>query len=145
MRWYEKKNNNNCLMKDTYLSLAFVHGSTTQHSSRYTAVKVTTWGFGTKKKKNLPLGSALHYVTQALFWLCTQNFECQLTWSDLCSVIRSVICHPIRDPIRDLFQVFSTLSMGATGKIFHISKFSDTLSFFSIPGMLRRNLTKIGH
>ena len=64
-------------MKDTYLSLAFVHGSTTQHSSLYTAVKV--WGFGTKKKKNLPLGSALHYVTQALFWLCTQNFECQLT------------------------------------------------------------------
>ena len=37
-------------MKDTYLSLAFVHGSTTQHSSLYTAVKVTTWGFGTKKK-----------------------------------------------------------------------------------------------
>ena len=67
-------------MKDTYLSLAFVHGSTTQHSSLYTAVKVTTWGFGKKKKKkNLPVGSALHYVTQALFWLCTQNFECQLT------------------------------------------------------------------
>ena len=65
-------------MKDTYLSPAFVHGSTTQHSSLYTAVKVTTWGFGTKKK-NLPLGSALHYVTQALFWLCTQNSECQLT------------------------------------------------------------------
>ena len=92
-------------MKDTYLSPTFVHGSTTQHSSLYTAVKVTTWGFGTKKK-NLPLGSALHYVTQALFWLCTQNFECQLTWSDLCSVIRSVIYDPIRDPI----QVFSTLS-----------------------------------
>ena len=67
-------------MKDTYLSLAFVHGSTTQHSSLYTAVKVTTWGFGEKKKKkNLPVGSALHYVTQALFWLCTQNSECQLT------------------------------------------------------------------
>ena len=38
-------------MKDTYLSLAFVHGSTTQHSSLYTAVKVTTWGFGKKRKK----------------------------------------------------------------------------------------------
>ena len=76
----KKKNNNNCLMKDTYLSLAFVHGSTTQHSSLYTAVKVTTWGFGEKKKKkNLPVGSALPYVTQALFWLCTQNSECQLT------------------------------------------------------------------
>ena len=116
-------------MKDTYLSLAFVHGSTTQHSSLYTAVKVTTWGFGTKKK-NLPLGSALHYVTQALFWLCTQNFECQLTWSDLCSVIRSVICHPIRDPIRDLFQVFSTLSMGRHGKnISHIKIFRHTFIF----------------
>ena len=37
-------------MKDTDLSLAFVHGSTTQHSSLNTAVKVTTWGFATKKK-----------------------------------------------------------------------------------------------
>ena len=35
--------------------------------------------------------------------------------------------------------------MDATGQIFHISKFSDTLSFFIIPRMLRRNLTKIGH
>ena len=43
-------------MKDTYLSVAFVHGSTTQHSSLYTAVKVTTWGFGTKKKKKPPIG-----------------------------------------------------------------------------------------
>ena len=25
-------------------------------------------------------------------------------------MIRSVLCDPIRDPIRDLFQVFSTLS-----------------------------------
>ena len=91
-------------MKDTYLSLAFVHGSTTQHSSLNTAVKVTTWGFGAKK--NLPVRSVLHYATQTLFWRCTQNFECQLTWSDLCSVIRFVIYDPIRDPI----QVFSTLS-----------------------------------
>lgn len=64
-------------MKDTDLSLAFVHGSTTQHSSLNRAVKVTTWGFATKK--NLPVRSALHYVTQTLFWRCTQNFECQLT------------------------------------------------------------------
>ena len=35
--------------------------------------------------------------------------------------------------------------MDAMGQIFHISKFSDTLSFFIIPRMLRRNLTKIGH
>ena len=53
-------------MKDTDLSLAFVHGSTTQHSSLNTAVK----GFATKKN---------YYVTQTLFWRCTQNFECQLT------------------------------------------------------------------
>ena len=86
-------------MKDTYLSPAFVHGSTTQHSSLNTAVKVTTWGFGAKK--NLPVRSVLHYATQTLFWLCTQNFECQLTWSNLCSVIY--------DPIRDPIQIFSTL------------------------------------
>ena len=47
-------------MKDTYLSLAFVHGSTTQHSSLYTAVKVTTWGFGEKKKKTSQWG--LHSI-----------------------------------------------------------------------------------
>ena len=64
-------------MKDTYLSPAFVHGSTTQHSSLNTAVKVTTWGFGAKK--NLPVRYVLHYATQTLFWRCTQNFECQLT------------------------------------------------------------------
>ena len=56
----KKNNNNNCLMKDTYLSLAFVHGSTTQHSSLYTAVKVTTWGFGEKKKKTSHWG--LHSI-----------------------------------------------------------------------------------
>ena len=91
-------------MKDTYLSLAFVHGSTTQHSSLYTAVKVTTWGFGKKKKKNLPVGSALHYVTQALFWFLHAKFRVSI------NMIRSMLCDPIRDPIRDLFQVFSTLS-----------------------------------
>ena len=64
-------------MKDTYLSPTFVHGSTTQHSSLYTAVKVTTWGFGAKK--NLQVWSVLHYAIQTLFWRCTQNFECQLT------------------------------------------------------------------
>ena len=30
-----------------------------------TAVKVTTWGFGAKK---IPVGPALHYVTQTLLW-----------------------------------------------------------------------------
>ena len=64
-------------MKATYLSPAFVHGSTTQHSSLYIAVKVTTWGFGAKK--NLQVWSVLHYAIQTLFWRCTQNFECQLT------------------------------------------------------------------
>ena len=34
--------------------------------------------------------------------------------------------------------------MDATGEIFHISKFSVTLSFFIIPGMFWQNLMKIG-
>ena len=34
--------------------------------------------------------------------------------------------------------------MDATGKIFQISKFPNTLSFVTISGMLRRNFTKIG-
>ena len=34
--------------------------------------------------------------------------------------------------------------MGATGEIFQISKFPDTLSFVIIPRMFWRNLTKIG-
>ena len=55
----KKENNNNCLMKDTYLSVAFVHGSTTQHSSLYTAVKVTTWGFGAKKTSHWGLHSIM--------------------------------------------------------------------------------------
>ena len=46
-------------MKDTYLSPAFVHGSTTQHSSLNTAVKVTTWGFGAKKTSQCGLYSIM--------------------------------------------------------------------------------------
>ena len=46
-------------MKDTYLSLAFVHGSTTQHSSLNRAVKVTTWGFATKKTSQCGLRSIM--------------------------------------------------------------------------------------
>ena len=34
--------------------------------------------------------------------------------------------------------------MDATRQIFQISEFHDTLSFFFIPGMFRRNLTEIG-
>ena len=34
--------------------------------------------------------------------------------------------------------------MGATGQIFQISKFPDTLSFVIIPRMFWRNLSKIG-
>ena len=34
--------------------------------------------------------------------------------------------------------------MDATGQIFQISKFPDTLSFVIIPGMFWRSLTKIG-
>ena len=89
-------------MKDTYLSLAFVHGSTTQHSSLYTAVKVTTWGFGTKRK---PPSAVCTPLRHAGFILALHaKFRGSI------NMIRSVLCDPIRDPIRDLFQVFSTLS-----------------------------------
>ena len=49
-------------MKDTYLSPAFVHGSTTQHSSLNTAVKVTTWGFGAKKKPPSAVWTPLYHT-----------------------------------------------------------------------------------
>ena len=35
-----------------------------------------------KQKKKLPVGPALHYATQTLFWVVMQNFLSQLTWSD---------------------------------------------------------------
>ena len=78
-------------MKDTYLSVAFVHGSTTQHSSLYTAVKVTTWGFGTKKKKKPPIGVCTP--------LCHADFILALHTKFRVSInmIRSVLCDPIRD------------------------------------------------
>ena len=34
------------------------------------------------QKKKLPVGPALHYVTQTLFWVVVQNFLSQLTWSN---------------------------------------------------------------
>ena len=60
------------LKNDTYLSLAFVHGGTTQHSSTQPWKTATTWGFWAKK--TLQVGPALHYVTETLFWLVAQNF-----------------------------------------------------------------------
>ena len=90
-------------MKDTYLSPAFVHGSTTQHSSLNTAVKVTTWGFGTKKKKP-PIGVCTPLRHAGFILALHAKFRVSI------NMIRSVLCDPIRDPIRDLFQVFSTLS-----------------------------------
>ena len=85
-------------MKDTYLSPAFVHGSTTQHSSLNTAVKVTTWGFGAKKK---PPSAVCAPLCHADFILALHaKFRVSI------NLIRSVLCDPIRDPI----QVFSTLS-----------------------------------
>lgn len=48
-------------MKATYLSPAFVHGSTTQHSSLYTAVKVTTWVLGQKKTSKCGLCSIMPF------------------------------------------------------------------------------------
>ena len=92
-------------MKDTYLSLAFVHGSTTQHSSLYTAVKVTTWGFGEKKKKKKPPSGVCTPLCHAGFILALHaKFRVSI------NMIRSVLCDLIRDPIRDLLQVFWTLS-----------------------------------
>ena len=35
-----------------------------------------------QKKKKLPVGPALHYATQTLFWVVMQNFLSQLTWSN---------------------------------------------------------------
>ena len=61
-------------MKDTYLSLAFVHGGTTQHSSLYTAMKVTTWGFGAKKKR-LPSGVCAPLCHADFISLVAQNFD----------------------------------------------------------------------
>ena len=85
-------------MKDTYLPLAFVHGSTTQHSSLNTAVKVTTWGFAAKKK---PPSAVCAPLCHADFILALHaKFRVSI------NLIRFVLCDPIRDPI----QVFSTLS-----------------------------------
>ena len=76
-------------MKDTYLSVAFVHGSTTQHSSLYTAVKVTTWGLGTKKK---PPSGVCTPLSHAGFILALHaKFRVSI------NMIRSVLCDPIRD------------------------------------------------
>ena len=75
-------------MTDTYRSLAFVHGGTTQHYSLYTAVKVTTWGF--RGKKNL-VGSPLHCVSR-LYCACHAKFRISI------NMIRSMIRNPIRGP-----------------------------------------------
>ena len=88
-------------MKDTYLSLAFVHGSTTQHSSLYTAMKVTPWGFGEKKP---PSGVCTPLCHAGFILALHAKFRVSI------NMIRSVLYDPIRDPIRDLFQVFSTFS-----------------------------------
>ena len=60
-------------MKDTYLSPAFVHGSTTQHSSLNTAVKVTTWGFGTKKKTSQ--WGLRSIMSRRLYFACRTKFR----------------------------------------------------------------------
>ena len=59
-----KNGKNNSLMK-WYVPLAYL--LLWQHYTTIldTAVKVTTWGFGAKK---IPVGPALHYVTQTLLW-----------------------------------------------------------------------------
>ena len=100
-------------MKDTDLSLAFFHGSTTQHSSLNTAVKVTTWGFATKKK---PPSAVCAPLCHADFILALHaKFRVSI------NLIRFVLCDPIRDPI----QVFSTLS---NMSLIHKASINKTLS-----------------
>ena len=43
------------------------------------APKLHVVTFAVYKKKKLPVGPALHYVTQTLFWVVMQNFLSQLT------------------------------------------------------------------
>ena len=51
-----------------------IHTSGLHHTTLLdTAVKVTTWGFGAKKKRLLE-GLTLYFVTQTLFWLVAQKF-----------------------------------------------------------------------
>ena len=85
-------------MKDTYLSPAFVHGSTTQHSSLNTAVKVTTWGFGAKKKPPSAVWTPLYHTDlilalHAKFWV-----SINLIQSVLCDPIRNLWSDPWSDP-----------------------------------------------
>ena len=70
------------LKNDTYLSLAFVHGGTTQHSSTQPWKTVTTWGFWAKK--NSPSGACAP--------LCHGNFilACRTKFLILCDMIRSM-------------------------------------------------------
>ena len=70
------------LKNDTYLSLAFVHGGTTQHSSTQPWKTATTWGFWAKK--NSPSGACAP--------LCHGNFilACRTKFLILCDMIRSM-------------------------------------------------------
>ena len=89
-----------------------------------TAVKVTTWGFGAKK---IPVGPALHYVTQTLLWryfrfsflfsvlLFYKRFDDLLFFFSILDPIpypnreaigdpvRNQVRDPIRDPVRSRF------------------------------------------
>ena len=77
-------------MKDTYLSLAFVHGSTAQPSSLYTAVKVATWAGVLGQKK--PPSAVCAPLCHAGFILALHaKFRVSI------NMIRSVLCDPIRD------------------------------------------------
>ena len=59
-----KNGKNNSLMK-WYVPLAYLLLWRRYTTILDTAVKGTTWGFGAKK---IPVGPALHYVTQTLLW-----------------------------------------------------------------------------
>ena len=80
---------------------------------------VTTWSFGKKERKKLPVGSTLHYVTHILCWLFKKQLLfkfthlsffysyflsiiiLEMTWFFYRLKLFFSICDPIHDPIRD--------------------------------------------
>ena len=83
------------LKNDTYLSLAFVHGGTTQHSSTQPWKTVTTWGFWAKKKKLSKWG--LRSIMSRKLYFGLSHKISNFMWHD-------PIHEPIHDLIRDLVR-----------------------------------------
>ena len=102
------------LKNDTYLSLAFVHGGTTQHSSTQPWKTVTTWGFWAKK--NSPSGACAPLCHGNFILACRKKFiilcdmvrsmSRSMIWSVIWSVFRS---GPYSDPVRSKWRLTSWL------------------------------------